>query len=206
MITVTKDISAVQAPLERSHDRQRGLQAMWLLIATEGMLFVLLFFAYFYLGASKPQWPLEKDPSYWKALVMLGILLLSSVSAHWAQRSIERGRNGSLLIGLVITLLLGGAFLYVTYWEYAIRMKTETPWDSAYASITYTITSFHLAHLLLGMCMLLFVLARTLAGHFTESRHVAVKNAVRYWHFVDLIWVFVVAIVYLSPQFYGGAT
>lgn len=206
MRTVTEDNSAAQAPLQRPHERLRSLQTMLLFIATEGMLFVLLFFAYFYLGSINPHWPLGKDPSYWKALVMLGILLLSSVSAHWAQKGVEGGRNGTLLAGLVATLLLGGAFLFVTYWEYAIRLKTETPWDSAYASITYTITSFHLAHLLLGMFMLMFVLARAIAQHFTQSRHVAVVNAVRYWHFVDLVWVFVVAIIYLSPQFYGGAS
>lgn len=204
MSMATADYSAVHAPLERPHERKRGLLAMWMFIATEAMLFALLFFAYFYLATSKPQWPLEKDPSYWKALIMLGILLVSSVTAHFAQKGIEKGSRVQLLIGLGVTLLLGAGFLGMTYWEYSVRLNTETPWDSAYASITYTITTLHLAHLVLGMCMLLFVLARAIAGHFSKHRYLAVQNAVRYWHFVDLIWLSIVIIVYLSPQFYGG--
>jgi heme/copper-type cytochrome/quinol oxidase subunit 3 len=200
----TVDLSAAHAPLERPHERKRGLLAMWMFIATEAMLFVLLFFAYFYLASSKPHWPLQKDPSYWKALIMLGILLVSSLTAHWGQKGIEKGSNATLLLGLGITLFLGVAFLGMTYWEYSVRLNTETPWDNAYASITYTITTLHLAHLILGMSMLSFVFARAVAGHFTEHRYVAVQNSVRYWHFVDLIWLSIVIIIYLSPQFFGG--
>ena len=59
-------------------------------------------------------------------------------------------------------------------------------------------------HVIVGMLMLSFVFARGLAGHFSKERHLAVKNSVLYWHFVDVIWVLVVAIIYLSPHLYGG--
>lgn len=200
----TATVDAIEAPTPRTHERKRGEQAMLLFIATEAMLFVMLFFAYFYLASSKPHWPLEKDPSYWKALIMLAILTVSSIFAHFAQRSGEQGDNRRVMLWLGVTLLLGVSFLGVSYWEYSVRLNTETPWDNAYASITYTITSLHLAHVLLGMLMLIFVFARAAAGHFCSQRHLAVKNAVRYWHFVDAIWIAVVIIVYLSPQFYGN--
>lgn len=190
----------------RPAERERPLWAMALFIATEAMLFVMLFFAYFYLAGSKPNWPLHEDPSYTKALIMLGVLLLSSGVAHWGQKGIERGDNFTLQLGLVITLALGGAFIYITYQEYAAHLKKLTPWENAYGSIFYTITSLHFLHLVLGLLMLTFVLLRSFAGHFNEHRHAAVKNAVRYWHFVDLVWLFVVGILYLSPQFYGVGT
>lgn len=196
--------AAIRPPQGRSVERARGLWGMGLFIATEAMLFALLFFGYFYLGASRPQWPIGKDPAYTKALIMLVILLASSATAHWAQRGIERGRTAALKAGLALSLALTAAFLFVSYLEHQSHLKELTPGMNAYGSIFYTITSFHLAHLILGALMLAYVLARSFAGHFSEARHLAVKNSVLYWHFVDAIWVLVVAILYISPHLYGG--
>ena len=69
-------------------------------------------------------------------------------------------------------------------------------------SILFTILGFHLAHLIVGMAMLLWIAARAFAGHFSEHKHLAVENSSLYWHFVDLIWVFIVAILYVSPHLY----
>lgn len=194
---------AVQSVHVRPVERRRGEWGMWLFIATEGALFVLLFFAYFYLGASKPYWPLEEDPSYRLALWLLAILVASSITAHWGQRGIETGDAARLKIGLLATLLLAAVFVFVQFAEFRNHLQTLKPDSSAYGSIFYTITSFHFAHLVLGILMLVFVLARALAGHFDERRHVAVKNATMYWHFVDVVWLFVVVIVYLSPRLYA---
>ena len=191
---------AAPRPLERA----RGTWGMGLFIATEAMLFALLFFAYFYLGGSQARWPPKEDPSYTYALVLLAILLGSGAAAHWAQRGIERGLAGRLRAGLVVALVLSFAFLFVQSLEYAKHLRSLTPAESAYGSIFYTITSFHLAHVILGVLMLLFVLARAMAGHFDAGRHQAVKNAVAYWHFVDVVWILIVAILYLSPHFYGS--
>ncbi|MBN1237923.1 MAG: hypothetical protein JXB36_05445, partial [Gammaproteobacteria bacterium] len=96
--------AAESVPVQRSHarpvERRRGEIGMWLFIGTEAMLFVLLFFAYFYLGSSKPQWPLSEDPSFTYALILLAILLVSSFVAHWGQRGIEADRPGQLKAGL----------------------------------------------------------------------------------------------------------
>lgn len=204
MTTVTGTLEDVQPPLVRTRERGRGLWGMWLVIATEGMLFAMLFFGYFYLMASKPQWPLEKDPSVRYALVLLAILVASSFVASWGERGIrELGKVKRLNIGLGITILLGAAFLVIQYFEYQHHLKELTPTENAYGSIFYTITSFHMAHVIVGMMMLIFVFARSLAGHFDKDRHLAVKNTVLYWHFVDIVWVFVVSILYISPRFYG---
>lgn len=192
----------LQGARERPLERMRGKWGMWLFIATEGMLFAMLFFAYGYLGASRPEWPPEKDPSLKYALILLGILIVSSVVLHWAERGIKRGQQMRFRVGLAITLLLGVVFLVVQRFEYVHHLHSLTPGMNAYGSIFFTITSFHLAHLVIGMLMLSHVTARALAGHFSERKHLAVENTSLYWHFVDLVWLFVVGILYVSPHLY----
>lgn len=187
----------------RPTERGRGLWGMRLFVATEAMLFVLLFFAYFYLGASNSQWPLEKDPSFKYALILLGILLLSSFVAAWGEAGIRKDSVRRLNAGVGLTLLLGFLFLGIQALEYHHHLKELRPTDSAYGSIFYTITSLHLAHVVIGLLLLVFIFARGLAGHFSAGRHLAVKNAIFYWHFVDVVWVFVVAILYIAPHLYG---
>jgi heme/copper-type cytochrome/quinol oxidase subunit 3 len=203
MSAVVERAGAVQSVHRRPTEKRRGEIGMWLFIGTEAMLFALLFFAYFYLGASKPQWPLEEDPPYTLALVLLAILAISSGVAEWAKRGVAKDQTGRLKIGLGLTLLLGAAFIVVQIFEYRAHLPRLRPDDNAYGSIFYTITSVHFAHVLMGLGLLLFVFARALAGHFSAQRHVAVKNATVYWHFVDLVWIFVVAVIYLSPHFYA---
>lgn len=202
MSTAAESMGPFHHGAERPLERRRGTWGMWLFIATEGMLFVLLFFAYFYLAASKPHWPLEEDPSFRLALILLALLVASSFVAHWGQRGIKADSRSRLLLGTGGTLLLGAVFVAIQLIEYRNHLRTLAPGDSAYASIFYTITSLHFAHLILGMLMLGFVFARTVAGHFSASRHLAVENANLYWHFVDVVWVLVVAILYVSPQLY----
>lgn len=196
-------MSAAVTGAVRTIETGRGTWGMRLFVATEGMLFALLFFAYFYLGATQAQWPLEEDPSYKYALILLGILIASSFTAAWGESGIESGRQGRLQAGLAATLLLGIAFLGVQALEYRIHLRTLKPTDNAYGSIFYTVTTFHLAHFVLGLLFLLFAFVRSFAGHFTEERHLAVKNSVFYWHFVDIVWIFVVAILYILPHLHG---
>ena len=203
MTEATGSMTDVYPPPVRPHERRRGMWGMWLFIATEAALFVLLFFSYFYLAATRPNWPLHKDPSFTYALVLLAILIISSLVATWAEHGIKKGHPLRLNIGLGLTLLLGVLFLVVQYFEYNSHLKELKPTENAYGSIFYTITSFHLAHVIVGMCMLGFVFVRGLAGHFDKEHHVAVQNTVLYWHFVDVVWIFVVGILYISPYFYG---
>jgi heme/copper-type cytochrome/quinol oxidase subunit 3 len=187
----------------RPHERRMGEIAMWMFIATEATLFALLFFAYVYLGLSQPHWPVDEDPKFKFALILAGILIASSITAHWGQLGIRRNDTARLNAGLGLTVLLGALFIGVQILEYRAHLQTLHPRDSSYGSIFFTITSFHFLHVVVGWLMLWFVLARSLAGHFSASRHLAVKNVTTYWHFVDVIWLFVVAILYIAPQFYG---
>lgn len=204
MSTTVNNINPAAAPFIRPHERTHTALGMWLFITTEAALFVLMFFAWFYLASNNHRWPLHELPEYTKALIMAGILIASSICAEIGKKGMARGSNGTLQLLLGITLALAVVFLYMSWLDYSARLEKLTPHANAYGSISYTIISLHLAHLLLGMLMLIFVLARSFAGHFTEYRHVAVRNSVLYWHFVDVVWLFVVVIVYLSPHWFGA--
>jgi heme/copper-type cytochrome/quinol oxidase subunit 3 len=84
--------------------------------------------------------------------------------------------------------------------EYRDHLKTLKPTTDAYGSIFYTITSFHAAHLILGLLMLCYVFALPEIGPARKPPHRALHNAGLYWHFVDLIWVVVVVLLYVVPN------
>ncbi len=176
-----------------------GWWGMMLLIATEAMLFAYLLLAYFYIGAQSSAWPPHRMPELRLALPNTIILLLSSGTMLWAERGIRRGRRGRLVLGMIATIVLGAVFLAIQVVEY--RHKAFTPQTDGYGSLFYTITGFHGAHVFVGLLVLVIVLVRALMGHFGEGRHLAVSNAAAYWHFVDVVWLFVFTSLYLTPRF-----
>jgi heme/copper-type cytochrome/quinol oxidase subunit 3 len=176
----------------------RGTWAMYMFIATEAMLFVSLFFSYYYLGHTQPTWPPE-PPEYRLALVMLAILLTSSVVLYWGEEQMKHDRRGAARAATLLTIVLGIVFAFIQAKEYANHLKKLLPTTDAYGSIFYTITSVHAAHLLLGLLMLAYVLLLPQADSHEKPPHRALHNAGLYWHFVDLIWVFIVALLYVWP-------
>jgi heme/copper-type cytochrome/quinol oxidase subunit 3 len=179
--------------------RSPGFWGMMLLIATEASLFGYLLFSYFYLGSmATGPWPPDGPPALKLVLPNTGILLLSSGTMYWAERGIKRGAATRLRVGLVVTLLLGVAFLVIQGIEYS--KKHFTPMTSAYGSLFYTITGFHGAHVAVGLLMIAVIAARAFLGHFREGRHEAVTNVSWYWHFVDVVWLCVFTSLYLSPH------
>lgn len=170
--------------------------------ATEAMLFASFLGAYFFLRGSVEAFAAEggRYVPLTRPLIMTALLLASSGFAWWAEKGIERGEGGSLRLGLGITFVLGVAFLLVQASEYAARDASWT--TSAYDSLFMTITGFHGAHVAGGLLMNLYVQLRAWLGHFDAERHDAVSNAVFYWHFVDGVWLFILAALYLSPRLF----
>lgn len=180
-------------------DDRRGTWGMLLFILTEACLFTLLFFTYFYLGhASRGAWPPEQ-PKLTLALVMLVILLASSGTLYWGERAERAGSKMQARLGILVTLFLGIVFVIIQFFEYRDHLKTLLPTSNAYGSIFYTITSFHALHLTLGLLMLLYVLFLPEIGSGQKPPHRPLANAALYWHFVDVVWVFVVGILYVGP-------
>jgi len=178
---------------------ERGTHGMVLFIVTEGVLFLVLFFAYFYLGHRSGPWPTH-PPKLTSALLMLAVLLLSSVVLWWGERRERRGGERGARAAITATVLLGLAFLGLQAREYQERLRELRPSTDAYGSVFYLITSFHGVHVVMGLAMLLYVLVLPWLGAGPRSPHRPLHNAALYWHFVDGVWVTLVAILYLLPK------
>ena len=196
---MTGHATAAAASIPETIVLDRGTWAMSLFIATEAALFVCLFFSYYYLGQGQPVWPPE-PPQFRLALVMLVVLLTSSGILHWGERRAERGALGAARGATAATAVLGVAFLGLQVLEYRNHLLKLRPTTNAYGSIFYTLTSIHAAHVVLGICMLLFVLALPDITGASKPPHRPLHNASLYWHFVDLVWVLIVALIYVAPN------
>jgi heme/copper-type cytochrome/quinol oxidase subunit 3 len=187
-------------PIKRQDSMATGAWAMRLVIATEAALFAYLLFSYFYVGATTGgHWPPSGTPELKLALPNTLLLLLSSGTMGFADSSIARDHDGRLRLGLLATLILGITFLAIQMVEYShLRFAPQT---NAYGSLFFTITGFHAAHVVVGLLMIAFVLARAIRGDFSGPRHLAVTTVGWYWHFVDIVWLAVFATLYLSPRF-----
>jgi heme/copper-type cytochrome/quinol oxidase subunit 3 len=130
------------------------------------------------------------------------ILLASSAAAWWGERSIKQGRRGGGVLGLAAALLLGLVFVGVQLAEWG--SKTFGISDSSYGSIYFTLTGFHMAHVVVGLAALVLLLLWTALGYFDERRHAPITYGIAYWHFVDAVWICVFLTVYVSPQLGGG--
>ncbi len=184
-------------------DEQRGTAATWLLIVTEAALFGVLFFAYFGLDGGHLRWPGQPLPKLASAFVMLAILLGSSLVLYLAERAVKAGRHALGRAGSILAGAMGVVFLLLQAREYRERMQVVTPTTSAYGSIFYTITSIHGLHLLIGILMLLYVASLPRLEKTGQPPHRALHNAALYWHFVDTVWIFIVALLYVAPHVVG---
>lgn len=175
-----------------------GWWGMWALIATEAALFSYLLFSYFYVEAlSHGPWPTGGLPKMKIALPDTIILIAGSVTMWWAERGVRTGRRTQLRLGIVATLVLGVVFLGLQGVEW--RNKPFSLAKDAYSSLYFTITGFHMAHVVAGLVILAFLLVWALLGYFDERRHSAVSIGTIYWHFVTVVWLFVFATIYVTP-------
>ena len=184
---------------------------MILFIASEVMFFVAWFWAYFNV-ALFPGAPLEYlrtaytsgvwppkgievlDPFHLPLFNTL-ILLTSGTTITWAHHGLLHNDRKALVRGLVFTVLLGMLFTSVQAYEYA-----HAPFafkDSAYGSIFFMATGFHGFHVIIGTIFLLVCTLRAVAGQFTPRQHLGFEFAAWYWHFVDVVWLFLFVCVYV---------
>jgi heme/copper-type cytochrome/quinol oxidase subunit 3 len=182
-----------------------GWWAMALVCATEGCFFAFLLGSYFYLAARNTHWPPAQigPPKLLLPGIMTATLLGSSAVLHFAERAIARGRQGGLRAGLLVTAVLGLAFLGLQWAEYQEKLQHFTPRTNAYGSSFYATTGFHGAHVAFGVLFLLFTLARAAQGHFTAKSHIGIRVAALYWHFVDGVWLVLFTTLYLLPHLHA---
>lgn len=187
-------------PFVAGVDDRRGSAGMLLFIMSEASLFAVLFFAYFYVTRADAQRFVEQPPKLRFAFVMLALLLISSAVLYRGEKQIKRRNYSRGRFLLLTTILIGAAFLLLQIFEYRERLLTLSPRTNAYGSIFYTITSFHAAHLIFGLMLLSYTLFLPRLEPTERSPYRPFHNAALYWHFVDFVWVFIVAILYVAPN------
>ncbi|MEZ5880708.1 MAG: cytochrome c oxidase subunit 3 [Nitratireductor sp.] len=191
---------------------------MLLFIASEVMFFVAWFWAFFdaslYAGEAQQvarseftggMWPPQGievlDPLHLPLFNTI-ILLLSGTTVTWAHHALLHNERGMLKLMLALTVALGILFSYVQAYEYA-----HAPFafkDSIYGSTFFMATGFHGFHVFVGTIFLIVCLIRAMAGHFTPQQHFGFEAAAWYWHFVDVVWLFLFFAIYLWGSW--GAT
>jgi heme/copper-type cytochrome/quinol oxidase subunit 3 len=200
-------MSTVQIPPPRTSlatlpiDQRRGIHAMWAVIATEFMLFVSMFGAYYYLGSNKDRWAQEVAPKWQYAIMLLVILLSSSVVIAWGERQVKKENFLAGRIALWITVLLGLGFLALQGYEYSVEWQMITPYSDSYGSIFFSITTLHAAHVIAGLLLLMYVGILPRYGETPRTPHKPYTTVALYWHFVDAVWVLIVALLYIIPNF-----
>jgi cytochrome c oxidase subunit 3 len=199
---------------------------MVLFIASEVMFFAAFFWIFFEMAifnearaqipeianwadtaAAWSTWPpkgIEVLDAWHLPLLNTVILLLSGTTVTWAHHALQVGDRAGARLGLIITVVLGVFFTAVQVYEYYhilhdnLFFNEEAINSGLYSSIFFMATGFHGFHVLLGTIFLAVCLGRLLVGHFTPEKHFGFEAAAWYWHFVDVVWLFLFAFVYVT--------
>ena len=202
-------------PVVQLHHRY----GMILFIASEVMFFVAWFWAYFdaslYPGeaiqASRAAltggiWPpqgIETFDPWHLPLINTLVLLTSGTTVTWAHHALQHGDRQGLKWGLILTVALGALFTVFQVYEYQHAAFGFS--GHIYGSTFYMATGFHGFHVLVGTIFLLVCLMRAMAGQFTPQQHFGFEAAAWYWHFVDVVWLFLFVVIYIIGSGPAGA-
>jgi cytochrome c oxidase subunit 3 len=184
---------------------------MIMFIASEVMFFVAWFWAFFdaslfsneaaqfaRVEATGGQWPpvgIETFDPWHLPLINTLILLTSGTTVTWAHHALQHGDRKGLKMGLVLTVVLGMLFTALQAYEYSHAAFGFS--GSIYGATFFMATGFHGFHVIIGTVFLAVCLGRAMAGHFTPQHHFGFEAAAWYWHFVDVVWLFLFASIYV---------
>jgi cytochrome c oxidase subunit III len=187
---------------------QLGMRyGMTLFIASEVMFFVAFFWAFFESSlypkaATGGMWPpkgiIPFDAFHLPFLNTL-ILLLSGTTVTWAHHSLIEGNRRGMLVGLTLTVLLGLSFTGIQAVEYTHALFPFS--GNIFGATFFMATGFHGFHVIVGTTFLIVCLVRAYKGHFKPDHHFGLEAAAWYWHFVDVVWIFLFICVY----WWGGS-
>jgi len=176
-----------------------GKLGVWLFLASEVMLFGALFSTYIILRTGAVEWP-HGELNVWLGMANTFILIGSSVTMVMAWASLKMHDFGKHRLYLTLTFVLAAVFLVNKYFEYSDHLsRGEGPWHSTFLAIYYTLTGLHGLHIIGGMIVMAYLLGPGAAlykknpDQFTNR----VENTGLYWHFVDLVWIFLFPVLYL---------
>nr|AEV56614.1 cytochrome c oxidase subunit III [Kokeshia sp. NKU02] len=180
-----------------------GLKWGMILFIMSEVMFFLSFFRTFFHSSLSPnielgmKWPpmnIETFNPMQIPLLNTIILLSSGLSVTWAHHSIIENNHTQALQSLMITVILGIYFTMLQMMEYKESSFTIT--DSTYGSVFFMATGFHGIHVIIGTVFLTVCLYRHLKNHFSNMHHTGFEMATWYWHFVDVVWLFLYISIY----------
>nr|YP_010323265.1 cytochrome c oxidase subunit III [Leptophyton benayahui]UKP88400.1 cytochrome c oxidase subunit 3 [Leptophyton benayahui] len=194
-----------EATLQGAHTQivRTGLRyGMILFIISEVCFFFAFFWAFFHsslspsieLGAIWPPAGIEVLDPFSVPLLNTAILLSSGATVTWAHHAILSSERRASLLALTCTVLLGVMFTGLQAMEYYEAPFTIS--DSVYGSTFFVATGFHGFHVIIGTIFLAVCLVRLASGHFTNHHHFGFEAASWYWHFVDVVWLFLYVCIY----------
>jgi heme/copper-type cytochrome/quinol oxidase subunit 3 len=173
---------------------------MVLFVASEAMFFAALFAAYFTVYARTAVWPPLSIPipDLPIPIVLTVLLVSSSLVLQTGVRAARKGNTKALTQRLLLTVLLGLAFLALQGYDYS--RLTFGIHDGIYPSLFYVMTGLHMAHVIGGVVFLSIVLVQSWTGQLSLRRHEPVEAAAIYWHFVDMVWIGLFLVFYVMTQ------
>lgn len=177
---------------------------MLLFLATDISTFGAGFVYYFFIRLGQT-WPLEQIPEGLLSFILIAntvALVISSFTYYWGEKNLGNDNRTRFIAGTVLTFLLGCLFIAGQILEYYTFITQEgfTVTSGLYASAFYALTALHGLHVLFGVIIIGTVLVRGYNGQFSADRHTSVRAVGWYWHFVDGVWLFLVAVIYLGSQ------
>jgi len=203
-----RDISR-EGTFQGLHTYQVTIGLRWgiiLFIVSEVFFFISFFWAFFHrslspaieIGASWPPTGITPFNPFQIPLLNTAILLSSGVTVTWAHHSLIENNHSQATQGLFFTILLGIYFTILQAYEYVEASFTIA--DAVYGSTFFVATGFHGLHVLIGTTFLIICLLRHLNFHFSRTHHFGFEAAAWYWHFVDIVWLF----LYVSIYWWGN--
>lgn len=179
-----------------------GVLGMVIFIGSEVMMFAAFFTAFFIARSNATSWPPHfegREPFEGLPQLLTGastsLLVFSSLTMWWAEKRMHAGDRKGLHRGLLLTIGLGLTFLIIQINEYA--HLPFSPKDTIFGTTFYMLTGLHGLHVLFGLLGLTFCYMRARAGEHTPKHNGALTATSYYWHFVDVVWVFLFIVVYL---------
>ncbi len=193
---------------------------MWVFLVTEIMFFGGLFLAYFAYRQAYPAAfaSASNKTNLWLGAANTTVLICSSLTMALAVHAASMGKKTLLVLFLIMTLLLGGAFLGVKAYEYHDKwvhheipgqhFECEGCEDAGHAplffSLYFAMTGLHATHMLIGFVILVILIVQAARGKFTEKWYTPIEMFGLYWHFVDIVWIFLFPLLYLIDRSHTG--
>jgi cytochrome c oxidase subunit III len=191
------DHKALQHHEEHEHGDMR-LFGFTVFLISETMLFLGLFSALLTYRSVAPVWPPAGTPELEKLLPAINtvILIASSLVIHQASDAIKKNNLKAVRQSFLLTLLMGATFLAGQLWEYAhlsFGLKS-----GIFGSTFYVLTGFHGLHVFVGLLLMATVIFRSMKPkHYTAESHFGIEATSLYWHFVDVVWIFLFLLLYV---------